>query len=54
MPAFIWTLLLILSFLWGGSFFFVGVAVTEVPRSTAQRKSRAAYERARNKQALGA
>ena len=30
------------------------VAVTEVPRSTPQRKSRAAYERARKKQALGA
>ena len=30
------------------------VAVTEVPRSSPQRKSRAAYERARKKQALGA
>jgi len=30
------------------------VAVTEVPRSSPQKKSRAAYERARKKQALGA
>jgi 3D-(3,5/4)-trihydroxycyclohexane-1,2-dione acylhydrolase (decyclizing) len=30
------------------------VAVTEAPRSAAQKKARAAYERARKKQALGA
>lgn len=34
MGAFEWTMLIILSILWGGSFFFVGVAVTELPPLT--------------------
>ncbi|RCS25173.1 DMT family transporter [Phyllobacterium salinisoli] len=34
MTAFEWGLLLLLSFLWGGSFFFVGVAVKELPPLT--------------------
>lgn len=34
MSAIAWSLLLMLSFLWGGSFFFVGVAVAEVPPLT--------------------
>lgn len=34
MPALVWSLLLALSVLWGGSFFFVGVAVAEVPPLT--------------------
>ncbi|PRD41046.1 EamA family transporter [Phyllobacterium phragmitis] len=34
MTAFEWSLLLVLSFLWGGSFFFVGVAVKELPPLT--------------------
>ena len=29
-----WSMLLMLSFLWGGSFFFIGVAVTELPPLT--------------------
>jgi drug/metabolite transporter (DMT)-like permease len=29
-----WAMLLLLSFLWGGSFFFIGVAVTELPPLT--------------------
>lgn len=29
-----WAMLLMLSFLWGGSFFFIGVAVTELPPLT--------------------
>lgn len=29
-----WTLLLVLSLLWGGSFFFVGVAVQDLPPLT--------------------
>ncbi|MDG1311548.1 MAG: DMT family transporter [Porticoccaceae bacterium] len=29
-----WVMLLLLSFLWGGSFFFIGVAVTELPPLT--------------------
>ncbi len=34
MTSFEWTLLLFLSLLWGGSFFFVGVAVKELPPLT--------------------
>lgn len=34
MSALAWSLLLVLSVLWGGSFFFVGVAVAEVPPLT--------------------
>ncbi|GAB1580909.1 DMT family transporter [Phyllobacterium phragmitis] len=34
MTAFEWALLLVLSVLWGGSFFFVGVAVKELPPLT--------------------
>ena len=34
MGAFEWLLLLILSVLWGGSFFFVGVAVKALPPFT--------------------
>lgn len=34
MSALAWSLLLALSFLWGGSFFFVGVALAEVPPLT--------------------
>lgn len=29
-----WAMLLLLSFLWGGSFFFIGIAVTELPPFT--------------------
>ena len=29
-----WAMLLLLSLLWGGSFFFIGVAVTELPPLT--------------------
>lgn len=34
MSALAWSLLVLLSFLWGGSFFFVGVAIAEVPPLT--------------------
>ncbi|MBR0679969.1 DMT family transporter [Roseomonas eburnea] len=34
MSALAWSLLILLSILWGGSFFFVGVAITEVPPLT--------------------
>ncbi|WP_428249520.1 DMT family transporter [Ferrovibrio sp.] len=34
MTALEWTLLLLLSLLWGGSFFFIGVAVKEIPPLT--------------------
>jgi drug/metabolite transporter (DMT)-like permease len=34
MSASDWAMLLLLSFLWGGSFFFIGVAVTELPPFT--------------------
>ncbi len=34
MTARAWTLLLILSFVWGGSFFFVAIAVPEIPPFT--------------------
>ncbi len=34
MSALAWSLLVALSVLWGGSFFFVGVAVAEIPPLT--------------------
>ena len=34
MSTLAWSLLLLLSVLWGGSFFFVGIAVAELPPLT--------------------
>ena len=34
MNARVWAMLILLSVLWGGSFFFVGIVVTELPLLT--------------------